>query len=139
MAFFREGAFGEKVARIQKTLSEKGFSPGAVDGQFGPGTEAAVIAFQKSEGLLADGIVGPVTLAALNETDEIIEIRTPEISVIIVSKMFPHTNIGNIKESLPFVLKALEADRLNYKAMILMALSTIRAETESFMPISEGK
>ena len=139
MVFYREGVSGSEILKLQEALRNKGFSPGSIDGDFGPGTEAAVIAFQKSEGLLADGIAGPATLSALNETNETNEITTPEISVSAVSKMFPYTNIGNIKTNLAFILKALEDDRLNYKPMILMALATIRAETESFMPISEGK
>ena len=38
-----------------------------VDGLYGPQTEAAVLAFQEYEGILADGIVGPTTMAALEE------------------------------------------------------------------------
>ena len=41
--------------------------------------------------------------------------------------------------NLPVVLNALVAPQLANKAMILMALGTIRAETESFLPISEGQ
>ena len=53
--------------------------------------------------------------------------------------MFPVTPIGHITANLPPVLDALVVSNLADKAMVLMALGTIRAETESFEPISEGK
>ncbi len=53
------------IIEIQKALASKGFSPGEIDGDFGPQTEAAVLDFQLSEGLLADGEVGPDTAAEL--------------------------------------------------------------------------
>lgn len=56
---------GDRVRQIQQALSQKGFDPGALDGEFGPHTHAAVVAFQLSEGLLPDGEVGPQTAAAL--------------------------------------------------------------------------
>jgi lysozyme len=57
---------GPKVLAIQQALLDAGFDPGPLDGQFGPRTEAAVINFQNSCGLTADGEVGPQTAAALN-------------------------------------------------------------------------
>jgi putative chitinase len=53
--------------------------------------------------------------------------------------MFPATPVKNIKLNLPVVLQALVAPQLTEKPMVLMALATIRAETESFLPISEFK
>ena len=53
------------VTRIQQALASKGFSPGDIDGDFGPETEAAVVAFQHSEGLVVDGEVGRDTAGAL--------------------------------------------------------------------------
>jgi lysozyme family protein/peptidoglycan hydrolase-like protein with peptidoglycan-binding domain len=53
------------VIEIQKALASKRFSPGEIDGDFGPDTEAAVVAFQLAEGLVADGQVGGDTAAAL--------------------------------------------------------------------------
>lgn len=58
MATLRQGSRGEEVKRLQSRLKELGFSPGTIDGDFGAATEAAVRAFQASEGLLVDGIVG---------------------------------------------------------------------------------
>jgi Chitinase class I len=47
--------------------------------------------------------------------------------------------VDNIRTNLPFVLAALERKALADKLMVLMALSTIRAETEGFEPMSEGR
>jgi peptidoglycan hydrolase-like protein with peptidoglycan-binding domain len=57
----REGSKGAAVVTLQNKLKAAGFNPGAADGSFGPKTEAAVKAFQKSRGLTADGVVGPKT------------------------------------------------------------------------------
>lgn len=61
---YKIGSRGEIVKQIQKALTQAGFGV-MVDGVFGPITQEAVIAFQKSKGLTADGIVGPATMAKL--------------------------------------------------------------------------
>lgn len=61
----REGAQGNFVIVIQAVLNNHGFNVGAVDGDFGPKTKQAVMNFQRSRGLGADGVVGPKTWAAL--------------------------------------------------------------------------
>src|SRR5438128_965644 len=65
MATLRQGSSGPDVQALQQKLKDLGFDPNGVDGHFGPGTRDAVIAFQQSKGLQADGIAGPATLAAL--------------------------------------------------------------------------
>jgi lipoprotein-anchoring transpeptidase ErfK/SrfK len=51
---------------VQRKLVALGYLPrGSVDGVFGPRSRAAVIAFQKWEGLDRDGIPGPITQTAL--------------------------------------------------------------------------
>jgi peptidoglycan L-alanyl-D-glutamate endopeptidase CwlK len=135
----RRGATGVEVAKLQTRLKERGFDPGSIDGDFGGGTEAAVLAFQKSEGLVADGVVGARTWVALGLPGTVdIPNAIPGITVAAVSQMFPHTPVGNIKRNLPPVLSALADARLMDKPMVLMALATIRAETESFEPVAEG-
>lgn len=61
----RLGSTGATVKRLQGLLTTSGFSPGAIDGIFGPKTQAAVIAFQRSKNLVPDGIVGIMTWTAL--------------------------------------------------------------------------
>ncbi|MDD3694314.1 MAG: peptidoglycan-binding domain-containing protein [Candidatus Pacebacteria bacterium] len=60
------GSKGAQVTALQSALNSLGFNAGAADGIFGNGTKAAVVAFQASKGLVADGIVGPATGAALS-------------------------------------------------------------------------
>jgi hypothetical protein len=52
------GSTGSAVIKLQQRLRDRGFNPGAADGVFGENTEVAVKAFQRSVGLLDDGIVG---------------------------------------------------------------------------------
>ena len=49
---------------IQQALADRGYSVD-VDGVFGNGTDAAVRSFQNSNGLTADGVIGPATYEAL--------------------------------------------------------------------------
>ena len=64
-AALRVGSRGDAVIQLQTKLQRWGYYDGAVDGIFGSGTQRAVIAFQKKNGLTADGIVGTQTAQAL--------------------------------------------------------------------------
>lgn len=61
----RRGMRGASVARAQVLLEANGYPAGAPDGVFGPRTEAAAMAFQRSAGLTVDGVIGSQTWAAL--------------------------------------------------------------------------
>jgi peptidoglycan hydrolase-like protein with peptidoglycan-binding domain len=65
MSVLKRGSSGPEVKDLQEKLKELGFDPNGVDGNFGPGTESAVRAFQNSKGLDADGKAGPNTIAAI--------------------------------------------------------------------------
>ncbi|KNZ70949.1 ErfK/YbiS/YcfS/YnhG family protein [Thermincola ferriacetica] len=56
---------GPDVKAVQERLVDLGYYKGRVDGVFDPATANAVVAFQKSRGLKADGVVGPDTWSAL--------------------------------------------------------------------------
>lgn len=64
-AVLKQGSKGEVVKTVQTKLKRWGYYKGSVDGIYGKETKAAVIYFQKKNGLTADGIVGKKTLAAL--------------------------------------------------------------------------
>jgi murein DD-endopeptidase MepM/ murein hydrolase activator NlpD len=61
----RAGQRGWDVAALQFALETHGFPCGSVDGGFGARTSAAVRRLQAFAGLLADGVAGPATIAAL--------------------------------------------------------------------------
>ena len=63
----KTGSQGSQVKLLQQALAQLGYAPGPVDGDFGPLTEAGVMRFQTASNLAADGIVGPLTLAALGK------------------------------------------------------------------------
>ena len=57
----RIGASGNITKLLQEKLTSLGYGTNGVDGIFGNGTKNAVIKYQKSKGLSADGIVGQNT------------------------------------------------------------------------------
>ena len=61
----RQGSKGVYVATLQDALDFLGYNAGNIDGIFGTNTKNAVINYQKSKGLKADGIVGCNTWTAL--------------------------------------------------------------------------
>jgi zinc D-Ala-D-Ala carboxypeptidase len=76
----KKGSRGTEVRKLQEQLNKLGYNAGAVDGIFGNKTHNAVKAFQKDNGLVADGIVGPKTQNKLNE------------------KLKPKSQSGNVKQ-----------------------------------------
>lgn len=65
----RKGDIGSPVTQLQRQLLAAGFKL-TPDGVFGDATEAALKAFQHRAGLVADGIAGPKTIAALISRDK---------------------------------------------------------------------
>jgi peptidoglycan hydrolase-like protein with peptidoglycan-binding domain len=53
------------VAQVQKTLNDRGFRTGGVDGRMGPQTQAALVNFQRAEKLQPTGKLDRQTLVKL--------------------------------------------------------------------------
>lgn len=61
LPILRVGMQGPAIAQLQERLRTAGYYNGAIDGIFGPQTESAVQALQRSNALDSDGVVGPAT------------------------------------------------------------------------------
>ena len=67
-AVLEVGSRGDDVTAVQKKLIQWGYLKGTADGRYGENTRAAVSAFQRKNGLAADGRVGPATAKAMGVT-----------------------------------------------------------------------
>ncbi|MBH8554867.1 peptidoglycan-binding protein [Nostocaceae cyanobacterium CENA357] len=76
----RKGNKSSQVISLQQKLKAAGYFGESITGYFGPVTEAAVIKFQKANGLIADGIVGSQTLSALTS-----DLGTPKSSSPLIT------------------------------------------------------
>jgi hypothetical protein len=86
---------------------------------------------------LPDGTMGYVStafLGAMTAGDYLAQVTPAQ-----VFPMFPLTRRQNIVDNLPFIIAGLRHCGLTDRAMLLMALGTIRAETAGFQPIPEGE
>lgn len=79
----RLGATGAEVRQLQAALNSALGLSLLLDGSFGPTTQAAVIAFQKKRGILADGIAGVVTQNALLDAPGY---KSPTVAAVVGSK-----------------------------------------------------
>lgn len=57
----KEGSRGTRVGTVQKFLNVYNKTSGGLDNDYGAGTKTKVAAFQKAQGLTADGQAGPAT------------------------------------------------------------------------------
>ena len=73
----RYGSEGAEVADLQLRLTELGFFDGSADGKFGLKTKTAVMAFQKANQLVRDGVIGDKTYSLLY--DDSATAKTKEI------------------------------------------------------------
>lgn len=100
---------GDEVVKLQAALAEAGFlDHQRLDGQFGPRTDAALRAFQRARGLVADGIVGPKTRQALAATEDPRRLRQADIE--------------------------RAADALEAEVAAVLAINEIESRGEGFLP-----
>ncbi len=142
-AVLREGSRGPEVAELQRRLLAAGFDPGLADGDFGPRTDTAVRAFQKSRGLVVDGIVGPRTWSALGAHVEAPGVRTGTgLTEKQLRDIMPRLSAARAEECLPHLDAAMvEADIVTSQrqAAFLAQLAHESGELRFFEELSSGE
>lgn len=97
---YKVGSRGEVVKKIQKALGAD------ADGIFGKGTEAAIKEWQAKNGLAADGLVGPNTLAKMGIDENDYSYSKDKIEAVVKAKGYKwfddkdlHLNIVGVRNS----------------------------------------
>lgn len=83
----------DAVKNLQQLLSDRGFYGGAIDGISGPMTQEAIILAQKTYGLVADGVAGSLTLAALEADTNVTNVVPISYQEVATNK--PASTIAN--------------------------------------------
>jgi putative chitinase len=89
----KNGSKGEDVKLLQEKLGLK------IDGDFGPGTEAKVKAWQTTNGIVADGIVGDETWAKMFGTDKKVVIESSSLNLTALKGHIPDSVITQIPDT----------------------------------------
>ena len=124
-----KGSKGDEVVRLQQRLQELGYYRGDIDGQFGGGTEDAVMRFQMAAGLEADGIVGDATTARLyGEQAPAVTpepVRTPEPTPEPAPMPSGASGAGYVRpDGLPLVVNRQEPLPEGYRSYDLVNMNT---------------
>lgn len=128
----KKGTNGPSVVKMQEALILLGYLDGMADGDFGSGTQRAVIQFQAVNGLSADGIAGTKTLSLLYSGQALDASQAPEMDYLILvnrenklDKNYAPTDLIEIADVIPdSVLKVkyrgTQANRVATEALYRM-------------------
>jgi hypothetical protein len=129
------GSSGSAVRSLQEKLQAAGFDPGGVDGKFGPNTKAAVLAFQRAQGIQVDGVVGNQTLRAIaGDSTFTPATRTGATTATAQGfehrfKQFREVDVNRLRAALPPQAQSLADDFIaagranNIDPLVLVAIS----------------
>lgn len=81
----RLGSVGPDVLRLQELLRRLNLYDGKMDSKFGPKTEASLREYQGLNGLVVDGVAGPMTWAKLHESVPHEFVMTPEDTIVDIT------------------------------------------------------
>lgn len=127
----RTGSRGPAVAGVQRTLGV------SADGVFGPLTRGAVVAFQTARGLVADGIVGPRTRAALGGAPAVV--ATPAAGPAAVAPAVERASRGGARSPSLGAAAVTEAARHRGKPYVYGAAGPASFDCSGFIQYVYGR
>jgi hypothetical protein len=130
------GARGRAVKDLQVALTALGLASGA-DGDYGAATAGAVAAFQSQRGLVADGVAGPATTAALQETlteraQEDAAAATAGIDAAEEAGRLDAANAESARKAVAATVEAISAQKPGRAAVLGLALHDVAAVADSY-------
>jgi predicted chitinase len=149
MPVLKQGSSGPEVKDLQLKLKDLGFDPNGVDGNFGPGTDKAVRAFQQAKGLGVDGKVGPGTLTAIqggasapsDAGGGTATATAPAasvgggLSVEMLKKIMPHCKVAD--QVVPILNDTMREFKLNNRLRAAAFLATLAVESGEYKYVEE--
>jgi DNA invertase Pin-like site-specific DNA recombinase len=124
-----------QVRAVQRRLKKAGQRPGPVDGMFGPRTQAAVMRFQSTSGLSADGVVGTHTWRALERSRTRFVARQQRRALRrALAAVMPQTGAGRpalVLSELP----AEDTDETDLSPLALLALAIVAFLLATLVPV----
>jgi hypothetical protein len=123
------GAKGTSVPKIQQTLAKLGLDVGPIDGVFGKRTRKALVEFQRAKGLVADGILGPVTRDALGLDVELHVPETTRTSFHALIKSNPNY-FGTLPNS-PYKAVVAQSGNTSYEQLVCLGYEPIHDRLEA--------
>lgn len=143
-AALKKGVSGRDVKNWQAFLISKGYLSGKPSSVFDDLTHNATIAFQKNHNLEADGVVGPGTLAQVNEITGKLELAAisqtgplGDLTEILLKKVMPAISAANLTSYLPYLKQAMAEFEINTSVRAAAFLAQLAHESGQFKFMGE--
>lgn len=125
------------ISDLQKDLEKLGYKPGAIDGQMGPNTKAAIRSFQSDNPPLAvDGIAGPATRSAISRALKGKGMEKPAVTETLAEYKKTLGVISGLVATVSAILKELDG---NLIAIVVVAAAVGFFATKAYSKWKEGR
>lgn len=151
MRILRRGRSGDDVRLWQEFLNGQGLPAGTPDGVFGNNTYRATVEFQQRNGLTADGVVGPGTLAKAVELGFVVPAAPPPpepppvpvvsgdapLSAQQLQQIMPNLKPAKLAAYFPYLVGAMQEFEINNPLRAAAFIAQLAHESGEFRYMEE--